>query len=473
MAERIWRGVRGAMNHRGARLVIFLAAVGALALVPLRAPARSPNILIVVVDTLRADRLGTYGNSRGLTPFLDELASRGTRFANAYAPSSWTCPSVASLLTSRYASQHHVTSFEAKLGDAEVTLAEILQEHGYAAGGFSANFRLADTHGYAQGFDHWRSYVNQDTNESKVRGDRLLRDSGEWIARTGSRTGAPMLVYLQYMEPHTPYVPPEPFFSRFVRQPAGADATVARSKLIAAAPGDKALTAPEIDLLTSLYDGEVAAADAQLRRLFEELERSGFLDDAVIVVTADHGEEFGEHQQFLHGFTLYNTAIRVPLIIVAPGIAGSRVVQDNVSLLDVAPTVLALVKAPAAPTFEGRSLVPLMTGDPAPPLHPPVLSELEPMHPKVDWREHSRALISGTRKLVVKRNGRMAAFALSRDPGESRAWLVRPNDRFSGDLVQALQSLSEDLQKSAATEAQRQPIDESTKEKLRALGYQP
>ena len=102
--------MRGAMNHRGARLVIFLAAVGALALVPLRAPARSPNILIVVVDTLRADRLGTYGNSRGLTPFLDELASRGTRFANAYAPSSWTCPSVASLLTSRYGIRGYATS---------------------------------------------------------------------------------------------------------------------------------------------------------------------------------------------------------------------------------------------------------------------------------------------------------------------------------------------------------------------------
>lgn len=461
------------MNHRVARVAILLAAVGALALVPLRAPARSPNILIVVVDTLRADRLGAYGNSRGLTPFLDELATRGTRFANAYAPSSWTCPSVASLLTSRYASQHHVTSFEAKLGDAEVSLAEILQEHGYAAGGFSANFRLADTHGYAQGFDHWRSYVTRNKTENKVRGDRLLRESGEWIARTQSTTQAPMLVYLQYMEPHTPYMPPEPYLSRFIRQPDGADATVARSKLIAEAPGEKALTAPEIDLLTSLYDGEVAAADAQLRRLFEELERSGFLDDAIVVVTADHGEEFGEHHQFLHGFTLYNTAIRIPLIIVAPGLPGGRVVNDDVSLIDVAPTVLDLVKAPAAPTFEGRSLVPLMAGDTAPPLHGPVLSELEPMDSTMDLRQHSRALMSGTRKLVVKRNGRMVAFALARDPGEGRAWLVRPNDRFNGDLVQALQSMSEDLQKSAAAEAQRQPIDESTKEKLRALGYQP
>jgi arylsulfatase A-like enzyme len=461
------------MNHRVTPVGVVLAGIAVLALLPLRAPARSPNILIVVVDTLRADRLGVYGNSRGLTPFLDELAQRGTLFTHAYAPSSWTCPSVASLLTSRYASQHHVTSFDAKLGDAEVTLAEILQEHGYAAGGFSANFRLADTHGYAQGFDHWRSYVSADTSETKVRGDRLLRESGEWIARTRSASQAPMLVYLQYMEPHTPYLPPEPYLSRFVRQPADADATVARTKLIAAPPGDKGLTASEIDLLTSLYDGEVAAADAQLRRLFEELERSGFLDDTIVVVTADHGEEFGEHKQFLHGFTLFNTAIRIPLIIVAPGIQGGRVVNDNVSLIDVAPTVLDLLKAPAAPTFEGRSLVPLITGDPAPPLRGPVLSELEQMHPMVDWRVHSRALMSGKRKLIVKRNGRMRAYALARDPDEDRAWYVRPeNDRMNGDLVDMLQSMTADLQKSAA-EAQRQPIDESTKEKLRALGYQP
>lgn len=461
------------MNRRVAQVLILVVAVGALAMVPLRAPARSPNVLIVVVDTLRADRLGAYGNVRGLTPFLDELATRGTRFANAYATSSWTCPSVASLLTSRYPSQHHVTSFEGQLGDAEVTLAETLQEHGYTAGGFSANFRLADTHGYAQGFDHWRSYVTQNKTANKVRGDRLLRESGEWIARTRSTTQAPMLVYLQYMEPHTPYMPPEPYLSRFIRQPDGADATVARNKLIAEAPGEKALTAPEIDLLTSLYDGEVAAADAQLRMLFEELERSGFLHDAIVVVTADHGEEFGEHNQFLHGFTLYNTAIRVPLIITAPGLAAGRVVDDNVSLLDVAPTVLDLAKLPAATTFEGRSLVPLMTGEPAPPLHNPVLSELEPMHPDIDWRVHSRALISGNRKLVVKRNGRMSAFALARDPGEIRPYLVLPDDRFNRDLVQALQSMSEDLSKNAASEAQRQPIDESTKEKLRALGYQP
>lgn len=473
MPERIWRALREAMTHRLARVVIPLAVVGALALVPLRAPARSPNVLIVVIDTLRADRLGTYGNSRGLTPFLDELAGRGTRFANAYAPSSWTCPSVASLLTSRYPSQHHVTDFEAKLGDAEVTLAETLQQHGYAAGGFSANFRLADTHGYAQGFDHWRSYVNRDVTENKVRGGRLLQDGGEWIARTRATTQAPLLLYLQYMEPHTPYMPPEPYLSRFVRRPDGADATVARSKLIASSPGDKGLTAAEVDLLTSLYDGEVAAADAQLRRLFEQLEQSGFLDDAIVVVTADHGEEFGEHNQFLHGVTLYNTAIHIPLIIVAPGLPGGRVVNAEVSLIDVAPTVLDLIKAPAAPTFEGRSLLPLITGDPAPLLHGPVLSELEPMHPQLDWREHSRALMTRQRKLLVKRNGGMIAYALDRDPGENRPYLVLPNDRFNRDLVETLQSVSEELQKSAAAEAPRQPIDESTKEKLRALGYQP
>jgi choline-sulfatase len=465
-------GLGGLKRYRLPLFVTLVLAVAIVAVAPIRAPARSPNILIIVVDTLRADRLGVTGNTDGLTPFLDELAARGTTFSNVYASSSWTCPSVASLLSSRYPSQHGVVSFDSTLAESEVTLGEILEENGYVGGGFSSNFRISDTHGYAQGFSHWRAYATR--RGSKVRGERLRSESVRWVERTRAAKHAPMVLYLQFMEPHTPYEPPEPYRSRHVRLADNVDEAVAMKKVVSAGAGNKKLTGEEIDLLKSLYDGEVAAADAELRALFADLQGSGFLDDAIIVVTADHGEEFGEHNEFLHGITLYNTAIHVPLIVVAPGIPGGRVVPNPVSLLDVTPTILDLVKIAAPATFEGQSLVPLMTGSEPAPLRGPILSELEPFSKDYDFRRHQRALVSGTRKLILNSIGNMHAFELKRDPNELRAWIVRSRNGQNGDLVRAMEDLRSRLTTTAtAPETSRQPLDESTKEKLRALGYQP
>src|SRR5215470_16522600 len=144
-------------------------------------PPPPPNVLLILVDTLRADRLGAYGNPRGLSPFIDQLAHQGTVFTNAYAPSSWTCPSVSSLFTSRYGSQHRVDSFEAKLADSEVTLAELLARQGYATAGFSSNLRMLKSLGYAQGFDNWQVYIGTETGGSKPRGGYLRRDSLAWL----------------------------------------------------------------------------------------------------------------------------------------------------------------------------------------------------------------------------------------------------------------------------------------------------
>src|SRR5262245_28474399 len=164
------------MRSRAALIVSFALAGIACA------KARPPNVLVIVIDTLRADRLGVYGNPRGLTPFLDELAGQGTVFVNAYATSSWTVPSVASLLTSRYSSQHHVTQIESRLADEEVTFAEALQPLRYLAGGFSANFRLLQRLGYAQGFHYWRA-------DRKLAGgpaaSELRRQALQWLEDAG------------------------------------------------------------------------------------------------------------------------------------------------------------------------------------------------------------------------------------------------------------------------------------------------
>ena len=430
--------------------------------------------MLVVVDTLRADRLGAYGNPRGLTPFLDQLAARGVRFANAYAPSSWTCPSVASLLTSRYASQHGVFSFEGALSDSEVTFAERLAQRGYDSAGFTANFRVAKSLGYAQGFANWREYGTGDT--IKEPGATLRADSLAWLsARPPSPQ--PVLLYLQYMECHAPYVPPEPFLSRFARPASPMVRDAANQFMIDMR--FKELTDRDVALLESLYDAETAALDDELRLLFEGLERLGVLRNAVVIVTADHGEEFREHEFLGHGLTVFEPAIRVPLIVLAPGVQAGAVIDAPVSLVDLAPTLVEMAGAAPEPRFMGRSLVPLLplaaTG--APPAHGPlrpstILSEIQPTDDPYDLHVHRAAYVRWPQKLIVPRIGSPQLFNLTDDPDEQHPRVVHAGDP-GWELYEALEALRTEMASSATgqTAGTPQPLDDATREKLRALGY--
>src|SRR5262245_40087556 len=172
----------------------------------------APNIVLIVVDTMRADRLGAYGNQRGLTPFMDSLASRGYVFHNAYAQSSWTNPSVASILTSRFQSQHGIITFESVLADAELTLPEVLKRHGYTTGFFSANGLISKRMGFAQGYDQYRSILVKATVAPRHMWvpERAARINGEalaWLDTLPTSGGAPVFLHLHYMEPHSPYAP--------------------------------------------------------------------------------------------------------------------------------------------------------------------------------------------------------------------------------------------------------------------------
>jgi arylsulfatase A-like enzyme len=471
-------------------LVLFLCAIAA-ALPSCQPRAAKPNVILIVIDTLRADRLGVYGNGRGLTPFLDELAGRGVVFKNAYATSSWTVPSVSSLFTSRFPSQHHMDTYDSKLPDGEVTLAEVLAAADYTTGGVQANFRLNRQLGYAQGFRDWMVLMVPDL---KVRGARVRSEALAWLrgerpsepssaqSAGGFGLGAPtepLLLYLQYMEPHAPYQPPQPYHDRFVRPAAGIDEASANAMMRTL--NFKAFTPAHVDLLESLYDGEVASVDAELRALFAALEEDGILKNAVIVVTADHGEEFDEHGRMAHGLALYNETIRVPLIIVAPGIRPGTVIDLNVSLIDVAPTILELAGLPPQASFEGHSLVPMITARSArewlaareEPL-PDVISELPPNSPKIDLRAHSRALVRGVDKLLIglhgpQRREEPEVYDLSSDPHET---VPLPPTEKSATLEAALRERTDALAMRAGVGKEVGFVDDGTKEKLRALGYQ-
>jgi arylsulfatase A-like enzyme len=434
------------------------------------APVTRPNVVLVVVDTLRADRVGFAGSRLGLTPFLDRLAAKGTVFERAYATTSWTLPSVASLFTSRYALQHGVVRFRSPLLARETTLAEALAARGFACAGFSANFLLAGALGFGQGFDPWQALVGDLSPGGEPYASAAeLRERGlAWLDGPERPAGAPALLYLHFMEPHSPYSPPEPFRSQLLA-PGAAPEQVRLAEESLRALQVESLSAEQVAILETLYDAEVAALDRELEVVFADLAARGFLERAVVVVTADHGEEFREHGGLVHGRSLFEEVVRVPLLVMATGRPGGRVVREPVSLIDVAPTVLELLGLPAEAAFEGRSLVPLIEGGASEPA--PVLLELAANTDAAsDLRIHALGMLRDDRKLLLEPAGGAALFDLRRDPGE-RSPADPAGSAQGGALREELETLRSRLLRRG--DAAVVPLGEELLRQLRALGYLP
>lgn len=457
------------MNRSGAlaALLLAVAAIGC---------ERTPDLIVIVADTLRADRLGMQRNGVALTPFLDELATRGARFTDARAASSWTVPSVASLFTSRFPSQHHVVAFDSRLADDEVTLAEVLHAGGFTQMGFTANIRLDAPHGFAQGFDAWapRGEAPKPRIESVVHGALSYIDTfWYWrptLWRRLRRIAPPRHLYLHFMEPHGPFEPPEEFARRIAGPPPAGVSVASANERMWTVPFT-ALSEAEVRYLAALYDAEVAALDHGLRELFDELGSRGLLDRAVVVITADHGEEFGEHRGMGHGATLFDEVLRVPLLLVGPGVPAGIVVREPVSLVDVAPTLLELLGLSPEPRFEGRSLVPWL-GGPGGTSHD-VLAELLPTTTnQKELQRHRAGLVRGPWKLLagaIPIQGAM--YDVGEDPGEEHPFPTSHPQAVALSAALAAQEL--DLATRANATAAHAPVDDETRRKLRALGYVP
>jgi choline-sulfatase len=424
--------------------------------------AAPPNVVLVLVDTLRPDALGCYGQQAGLTPFVDELATRGMRFGHAYAASTWTNPSVASLFTSRWQSQHGVVNLFSVLSDRERTLAEVLHERGFATAGFLATRSIPGTAGFGQGFDVWKETL--EAGDLKGAGERVNLGAFAWLDARAADDRRPMLLYLHYMEPHFPY---DPRAGRLAAVLASHHFTPAERQAwnerfdawLAVGLGGGGARPEHADVIRDLYLAEVASLDEVLRELFDGLGARGVLRNAVVVITADHGEEFAEHGSIGHGINLFNDTLHVPVLLLVPG-RRPQVVDESVSLLDVAPTLLELVGAPPEPAFEGRSLL-----RPGP--HPLAYAELL-LNGSGNEPPQNRALVDGSHKLILTPAGHEQFYDLLRDPGE------RDPEGLDGDaravLVRALEATRARAQRDVGTAEQRQ-IDDATRERLRALGY--
>jgi arylsulfatase A-like enzyme/Tfp pilus assembly protein PilF len=400
-----------------------------------RAP-RPASLLLVSIDTLRADHLGSYGYASARTPILDGLAASGLRFQQATTVVPLTLPAHSSLLTGTFPAHHGVRDNGGfYLGDEETTLAEVLREKGYRTGGFVGAFVLDSRWGIAQGFERYfddfdlSRYEGAGMDAVQRRGDEVVEKAIEWLAADKKQ---PFFAWVHLYDPHTPYDPPEPYRSQFPGTPVGG------------------------------YDGEIAWSDALVGRLLAALREDGRLESTLVVVVGDHGESLGEHHEQTHGFFVYDATVQIPMIMAGPGVP-VRAVAEQVRIVDVMPTALDLLGVPAPKPVQGKSLLPLARGESL-----GLLAVSESWYPRYHygWSE-LKAIRDGRYKLIDA--PRRELFDLTRDPGELIDGAAADPAR-SETLANALARTLAELTSASAPTGPRS-IDPEAEERLQALGY--
>jgi arylsulfatase A-like enzyme len=417
-------------------LFTTLVAVGAVGVSSSRSrPA--PNILLITLDTTRADHLGAYGFQSIATPNIDRLAREGVLFEQTSAAAPLTLPAHASLFTGRFPFGHGVRDNAGFVLDPhETTVAEILQQHGYHTAAFVGSYVLAAGRGLNQGFDTYGDEFNSRDHGDIGGGVRrpaneVTAEALAWLAQADS---SPFFAWVHFYDAHGPYDPPEPYRSAYAGRP---------------------------------YDAEIAFMDSQIGRILAFLRQRGLLERTIVVVIGDHGESLGDHGEAAHGVFVYESVIRVPFIIRAPSARlGARVVDDVTRSIDVMPTLLDLlgIRSPAA--ADGTSLVPWMTGA-VRSLNLEAYSEsLYPLH-RFGWSD-LRALRAGRFKVIAA--PRPELYDLQQDPFEEHN--VYETHRAMGQRMIARLREKEALSRaSASPDRSRADVNPDLAAKLATLGY--
>ena len=357
--------------------------------------AAHPSVLLITVDSLRADRLGCLGYQGAETPHMDALAARGALFTRAVAPVPESAPSIASIFTGLYPASHGLrTSQTRALSVDAVTLAELMKQAGYRTGAVAASLDLHTKYGLDQGFESYLAAFAEAPRPSQ------LTDAGFPAGKVAdmalgllqAERGKPFFLWINFFDPHYFYTPPEPFASRYAERP---------------------------------YDGEIAYVDRELGRVLAKLADYGIERDTVVVLAGTNGEGLGDRGEDYHGVTLQRATTQVPLIIAGPGFTPGSRVPTPVSLVDLAPTILELAGLPAPPAADGVSLVPATAANTSPTGRPLYLEATLPRR----WFGWSplTAVVSGDLKYV--KGVREELFDLAADPNESRDLAAaRPED---------------------------------------------
>jgi arylsulfatase A-like enzyme len=427
----------------------------------LRAPQADapPNVLVILLDTLRADRLGCYGWSRAHTPNIDGLAARGVRFEEVMSAGPWTLPSHASLFSSTYVSEHGLWSWRQRLAPEYTTVAEVLRARGYVTAAFTEGGYVRAEFGFSQGFDTFQARP-RDIRETFAK-------ARAWM----SAARAPFFAFVQTYRIHTPFDPAPELRELLVRPYAGS--LPASVQTVDHLPGSSSdpFVAEDLPYLSDLYDAEIATADREVGELLAYLEAAGLMQNTLIVLTSDHGEELGEHGHFDHGWSLYEDQLRVPLILHLPGrFEGGKVVPRIVHGVDLAPTLAEVARAEIPGAWSGISLLDELS-DPARQRVTPFLTRKE--------GERAVAIRAGPWKFIDFPAGERAfdpddggpkLFDLSSDPNETHnLWPTEDSERWqraAADFFRLfpLRQVGVDFDGGAAPNTELQ-------EELQGLGY--
>ena len=426
-------------------------------------PAPDTNVLFIVVDTMGAQYLGDHN------PNIGRLAAEGVAFTRAYATAPWTQPSIASMLTSQMPSQHGVRHIFHTLDRGHTTLAEHMKQRGLRTAGVISHFVIGDEFGYGQGFDRYNAEAVG--NHRAITSDKVTDLA---MASLDVLREEPFFLFVHYFDPHW-YFNHHPQFD----QTAGYDGELLPGMDIADLRARRGqLEAADIAYLEGLYREEIAYTDHHIGRLLDHLASLGLADDTVIVLTADHGEEFMQHGWIGHTASLHDELIHVPLIVHAPGRYAPQRVDEPVSTLDIAPTLLDLQGMPASADHAGVSLAPLLRGEGLS-LSRFLFAEVSYISPS-GWpsgdgdvkRYYQTAVVNGTQKLI---HDHLADtwhyYDLATDAGE-QSDLFRRGDAAQRPLLDALHSWQVDHTAGWNRELREElTIDPEAARQLRALGY--
>ncbi len=446
-------------------LAATLLACGGAAEAPVEAPpeagqtAQPPNVVLIVVDTLRRDHLGCYGYERATSPHIDRLAREGVRYANALSQAPWTTPSLGALFTSQYPSTLGIENDRSAVPDEFVLLPEALASHGYTNAAVISHTFCSAKWRFDQGFQHF--------DESNVLGHDGVSSQGvsdDALDFLASHAGGPFFLWLHYFDPHFAY---KGHAEHDFRDASYAGAVRDGMPFSELTQLRESLGAVDVAQIVDLYDSEIAHTDGQIGRVLDDLRQRGLFEDSLVILTADHGEEFLDHGRLGHAKTLYQELVHVPLLVkfprATPGVVEGPtpgVVERRVALIDVYPTVLEVLGLESAVPLEGRSLPRSEDPDAAP----------RSLFCETSRGKRQRAIVRGRYKLVERiRRGEFDVFDLAVDPLE-QVPLDPGQVAQLADLRAELEAWATDVAARASAGAEVELSEEELSE-LEALGY--
>lgn len=483
------------MDARRSRGGLALAIAGLVAACGSRtedAPAGAqssadrPDIILVSIDSLRFDHLGCYGYKKPTSPNIDRIASEGVRCESAVSTTSWTLPAHAAMFTGLFDSTHGLVDNGLRLTEERPTLAAVLRGNGYQTAGFFGGPYLDPGFGFGHGFMHYESCMSPPPGErasrepgsgaaagalptlaelershADITGPRTLEAVTRWLGREVD--ARPLFLFVHLWDVHYDYNPPREYVEMF---DPGYTGTLDASNLMKNSEINAHMAPRDFDHLVALYDGEIRFSDDILGKILAAVEKRGRMANTLLVITADHGEEFFEHGGKGHQRTLFDEVVRVPLIVRWPGqLVGERVVREEVRLVDLMPTVLSSAGIAQQPPMQGRDVLKLWRGETL--TDAPALCEL-----LVD-KNDVRALRTNAFKVIDYRKARVThGYDLVRDPREERP-IAGQSPRVSGAREELDRVLEADtaLRKKIGAGVQPAETPEAVRRRIHGLGY--